>query len=345
MPSYNDQIAEALDRALEEARRGQIRRFDATKQRMIILSDLHRGAQDRADDHRKSVRAFGAAMAYYYELGYHLVMLGDCEELWEERPKTVLRKYAYTLGLEAPFNKAERYMRVWGNHDDYWESERAVRRHLVPILGEITVHSALLYDLYDGEDRLGRMFMVHGHQGTAGSDRFGWLSRLVVRYAWRPFQRVTGRTLNTPATNWDLRYPHNKAMHAWATSQPGMILIAGHTHRPVHMGKDHLYITQLEIKKVRQETPLDIDRLALLKAKAEWIKAQSLEAPSQERPEYKPTPTYFNTGGCCYPDGDITGIDISAGSISLIRWPSPDGEPAPHVLETAKLKKVFASAS
>jgi hypothetical protein len=31
-------------------------------------------------------------------------------------------------------------------------------------------------------------------------------------------------------------------------------------------------------------------------------------------------PTYFNTGCCCFDDGDITGIEIADGFIRLIKW-------------------------
>ena len=30
--------------------------------------------------------------------------------------------------------------------------------------------------------------------------------------------------------------------------------------------------------------------------------------------------TYFNSGCCCFDDGDITGIEIEAGMIRLIKW-------------------------
>jgi hypothetical protein len=32
--------------------------------------------------------------------------------------------------------------------------------------------------------------------------------------------------------------------------------------------------------------------------------------------------TYFNTGCCCFSDGDITGIEIEGGKIRLIKWKS-----------------------
>ena len=54
-------------------------------------------------------------------------------------------------------------------------------------------------------------------------------------------------------------------------------------------------------------------------------------------------PCYFNSGCCCFLDGDITGIEIADGEIRLIRWPDDEGRPKPRVLESAKLKDVFAA--
>ena len=31
-------------------------------------------------------------------------------------------------------------------------------------------------------------------------------------------------------------------------------------------------------------------------------------------------PSYFNTGCCCFSDGDITGIEIAGGNIRLVKW-------------------------
>ena len=31
-------------------------------------------------------------------------------------------------------------------------------------------------------------------------------------------------------------------------------------------------------------------------------------------------PSYFNTGCCCYNDGNITGIEIANNKIQLVKW-------------------------
>jgi hypothetical protein len=44
-------------------------------------------------------------------------------------------------------------------------------------------------------------------------------------------------------------------------------------------------------------------------------------------------PSYFNTGCCCFNDGDITGIEISDGHIRLIKWYDEEQLPLKKVLE------------
>jgi hypothetical protein len=48
-------------------------------------------------------------------------------------------------------------------------------------------------------------------------------------------------------------------------------------------------------------------------------------------------PTYFNSGCCCYSDGDITGIEIADEKIRLIRWNSKTGR---EILEETSFVKL-----
>ena len=114
-------------RAVRERAEGLRVTLDVSGDRYVFLSDLHRGARNGADDFRRAERAFDAALAYYNRLGYTLVLIGDVEELWEERPAAVLKAYPRSYALEAPFHRAGRYLRIWGNHDDEWQYPARVR--------------------------------------------------------------------------------------------------------------------------------------------------------------------------------------------------------------------------
>jgi hypothetical protein len=43
-------------------------------------------------------------------------------------------------------------------------------------------------------------------------------------------------------------------------------------------------------------------------------------------------PTYFNTGCCCFPDRDVTGLEIADGNVTLVRWLNDAGEARPKQL-------------
>ncbi len=355
MDKYQTSVDGALTAALERARSQEqkegVRKLDITKDKFIILSDLHKGARNGADDFWVCERAYNAALAYYFHKGYTLVSLGDVEELWEERPPAVLRAYERTLFLESEFHREGRLIRVWGNHDDNWRYPAEVTKHLGNLFGgdPLKVREHLLLQVVKGEKLLGSMLLLHGHQGTLLSDKFAGLSRIVVRYLWRPFQRLTNISLNTPAKDWQLRQGHNLALYQWSERQDKLVLVAGHTHRPVFRSRSHeaklreLLEDAKEKLKTKGDDPVLLRKSGKWAAKLEWIRSQQRQVPRVANPVELQKPSYFNTGCCCFTDGDITGIEIAGGRIALIRWPNEDDLPLPLKLDKADLEKeVFA---
>jgi hypothetical protein len=51
-------------------------------------------------------------------------------------------------------------------------------------------------------------------------------------------------------------------------------------------------------------------------------------------------PSYFNSGCCCYNDGDITGIEIAGEKISLIKWHWENNSSQRSVLEEKELSEL-----
>jgi hypothetical protein len=51
-------------------------------------------------------------------------------------------------------------------------------------------------------------------------------------------------------------------------------------------------------------------------------------------------PTYFNSGCCCFIDGDISGIEIAGGSIRLIKWKNLEGISKRIILEERSLAEL-----
>lgn len=351
---YIQQISEALDQTWLQVKAQEDKdpppMLDLKRDRYIIFSDLHRGARNGADDFRLAERAYNAALAYYYELGHHLIVLGDCEELWEERPSTVIKMYRHSLELEARFHQEGRYMRFWGNHDDDWRRPNTVNKHLSEIFGRLKVWEARRLKIMDEGQQLGWLFLAHGHQGTLASDKAAPLSRLVVRYFWRNWQRITKKSLNVlPSDDWQARDLHNKALYSWAEQQPKQLLIAGHTHRPVFASETHpaqLIESMDKLRAKLTETPNDADllrQLAELAAELEWVRAQNNQPSGNEGEGMQARkPCYFNSGCCCFVDGNITGIELADGEIRLIRMPNYERKPLPRILVRANLKAVLA---
>jgi hypothetical protein len=347
---YYANVGDALDKTLrEEEQAGDATPLDIRKARIIIFSDHHKGARNGADDFLACERAYNAALAYYYRMGYTLYALGDVEELWEERPPTVLKTYRRSLDLEARFHRDGRYQRFFGNHDDIWQFEDAVKNHLDPIFGgePLKVRESLLFQLMDGDRPLCKLFLVHGHQGTLDSEKFADFSRIIVRHVWRPIQRFFNLRTNTPAEDWELRRGHNNALYQWSEKQKNLVMIAGHTHRPVFKSLTHA--AQIEKEIAAKTAELETDRgneklqenLSELEAELEWVMAQQKQASGVEESNLQVKPSYFNTGCCSFLDGDITGLEILGGQIHLVRWPNEDGEPKRDVLESESLVTVF----
>lgn len=350
-------VATALDAAFmsaqaDEKKDGEMM-LDINNAKLVIFSDHHKGNRDGADDFRVCERAYNAALAYYYRLGYTLVVLGDVEELWEERPKTVLNAYPHTLELEGKFHKDGRYLRFWGNHDDDWSHSGLVQKLLVPALGggSLNVRETLILHFRDGEDEVGKIFLTHGHQGTLESDRIAPISKFFVRHVWRPIQRVIKYSLNTPAKDFQLRHAHDSAMYFWSEAQEKTVLIAGHTHRPVFKSETHEAVIRKSLQEAEKGLEKDPGNLKLrqqtadLAAELEWILAQNMQSPADLEVIELKKPSYFNTGCCAFSDGDITGLEISDGKIRLVRWPDDEDMPQPKVLAgcESNLTDVFAA--
>jgi hypothetical protein len=349
-PGYQRQVDRRLNETVERISDQAALTLDAATAKWVIFSDMHKGARNAADDFRDCEKAYNAALAWYLRMGYTLVVLGDVEELWKERVGPVLRSYGRTLEIEAKFQRTGRYIRFWGNHDDLWGHPGAVKRLLGPIFGEeLQVREAAFVNVVEGGQPLGRLFLVHGHQGTLDADpeRIGWIARAFVRFVWRPLQRIFKFSLNTPAKDFLLRHKHSVAMYRWALSQPRLALVAGHTHQPVFRSRS--LEQQVEAELAGAQARLDAnpgdakltDAVAALEARLEWVRASRVGNTGAAAPVVMDKPCYFNTGCCCFTDGDVTALEIADGAFRLVRWPDDEGNPSRHELASETVRNVF----
>lgn len=329
-------IFEKLDLAYSKA---QTFALHAASERLIILSDQHKGARDGADDFQRSERSYNAALTYYNHLRYRLVVLGDAEELWENSFEEVASQYPAALALEAAFHADGRYLRVFGNHDIAWsETELFQEKMAAHGVGNVAPVEAVKLRLLAADDRqIGELFLVHGHQGSPDSDLHARRSRFLVRHGWRRLQRRLNRPWNTPSVDWGLRGAHAEDMADWAAKRK-RVLIAGHTHLPVFFESEKRPVAEPHDVITSADAPPEHAE-ALRLARRAWAEAEQVRL-SKQRPVDLNLPCYFNTGCCSFGDGDITGIEISDGEIRLVRWPC-EPQVAEERLAGLSLKEVF----
>lgn len=303
--------------------------------RIVVFSDHHRGDLSGADDFLPCRATYHAALEELLDDGFELVLLGDVEELWEAEPRQVVENYGETLALEREFARRGRLWRVFGNHDDAWSHPDLVRRHLGDYLaddsGSFGVFEALSIDVMEGSQPRGEIFLTHGHQGTLDSDILAGLSRVAVRWLWRPLQRLFGIGYSTPSNDFRLRLRHELAMHAWAARQPGLLLVTGHTHHPVFGSQSHESQLAGEVETLEHRLRRVADGLReaiagdLERKRRQLAHLLAQSAGRMIRWPDDVVPSYFNSGCCSFADGDVTAIEIAAGRIRLVKWTARNG--------------------
>ena len=299
--------------------------------KFIILSDQHKGARDGADIFAKAAKNYLAALAYYYQEHFFYINLGDSEELWENIFVTVEHHNKATFQMEAKFLSRKAFIKIFGNHDLYWDNDPLAATNLKKIYGQaVPIYEGVVLKTAIDNKKLD-IYMTHGHQGDMQSDG-NWFSKWFVSDIWAPFQAYLMINPNTPANNDQLKTDHNRIMYQWSSKQKNTLLITGHTHQPVFKSLTHLEMLyeQLDLAKNKKDKQGADDLQQQIK---------KLENKGHRPPEFKGyLDTYFNTGCCCFDDGDITGIEIQNNCIRLIKWQYNAGKESERVvLEESKL--------
>jgi predicted phosphodiesterase len=280
--------------------------IDASKDRFIIFSDQHKGNRDYADDFTHNEFNYLKALEYYRQQKFSFINLGDSEELLKYNAEELLPKNEKAFAAEAAF-QPNNYYKTFGNHDilwkNKWDAERLLKKYFT-----------LPLPVYEGiilkaviNDTLLTIFCTHGHQGDKMSDNNAF-STWVVAHIWAPVQRYLRININAPSKDFSLRNKHNKIMYEWSSNRKNTLLITGHTHKPVFASGKYSNHPSNNIEKDAVE---------------------------------KLRPSYFNTGCCCFNDGDITGIEIEGGYIRLIKWQNKNHIAVRKILEEIKLEDLL----
>ena len=284
----------------KKSSRGIVLDIDLSTDQFIIFSDQHKGNRDRSDDFVSNEANYIAALKYYHQECYHFINLGDAEELWKYKAHIVVPTYATALTAEANFQADNKYYRTFGNHDLLWKNKLDVMLHLSNYFNmPLPVYEGMVLRTIVNKTPL-QIFLTHGHQGDKMSDNNA-LSTWLVAHIWAPIQRFLQINVNTPSNDSYLRDKHNRLMYEWSSHKRTTLLVTGHTHKPV-------FASGRYTAEIAHTIPT-----------------------SDHNEELKPT--YFNSGCCCFNDGDITGIEVANGYIRLIKWTTKNNASERIILE------------
>jgi predicted phosphodiesterase len=319
----------------KSGKKGFVIPFDSQQTRFIILSDQHKGAKNGADDFQDSEGAYLAALDFYYQHDYHLISLGDSEELWENTLLQVRKHNALSFEAEKKFARQHQFTKIFGNHDLDWEIDPLAPRLLEEIYSmPVIALEGIILQTTIAQNQL-NILCTHGHQGDRQSDG-NWFSKFFISKIWAPLQAYLRINPNTPAYDHTLKSLHNRIMYEWSSLQNNLMLITGHTHQPVFES-----LTHLERLHRKQQQALYDQNPTWAKAIEDEIQWRRVEDNSLSPDYMKMRPSYFNSGCCCFADGDITGIEIAEGFIRLIKWKKN----VRQILEETALEKILEKLS
>lgn len=348
-------IFEALSNLFKEikehsGKKGLIIPFEQHAGKFIIFSDQHKGRRNGADDFKQAEPNYLSALEYYNNNDFCFINLGDSEELWENRMWQVKKKNKATFEAEKKFIERNNHIKIYGNHDLYWDVSPFAAMHLKDMYGgKVKVYEGVVLQCAVGSMQSANrqkdgpltidyspltIFLTHGHQGDAQSDG-NKFSKFFVAWIWAPLQSLLRINPNTPAYNAEKKTLHNHIMYEWSSHQKNMLLITGHTHQPVFKSLTHLEKLYKEFQlaeKEKNEKQLTV-LMDEIKKKEKEFTAVSVDYMNMK-------PSYFNTGCCCFSDGDITGIEIADGCIRLIKWTMKENKSERQVLEETALEKL-----
>jgi UDP-2,3-diacylglucosamine pyrophosphatase LpxH len=298
--------------------------------RYVFFSDHHKGDASPADDFKKNTQLYTSALEFYKKEGYSLIVLGDNEEIWENRYEHILIHYRKIIQQEiemAPGTRDKKKIRIWGNHDKELTLRRFKKRSQKwkdNILKNVEHREGVCL----GED----IFLIHGHQGRFFEDQAWTMSRLAVQFIWKTVQKLLHIGLDGPAENFRIRDDLELNYYRWAKKNR-VLLICGHTHRAIFGSRTHFDRLQMDIGRLikslgqatREEKKAIQKQILQKKDEVENILIQrSGKMPkSFEQSNTRPVPCYFNDGCCGYTNG-ITCIELDKNIMRLIKWQRQD---------------------
>lgn len=209
--------------------------------RYVLMSDCHRGVGNANDNFLKNEPLYLAALDYYFVRNFTYLELGDGDELWENRSFRKIKEMHTASFLRlADFYTQNRLYLLYGNHDMVKKNFSFSRKHMQTCRCCDTLEEKPLFpgiSFYSGvilQDPLGQkdIYLTHGHQADPFNSTFWLVSRFLVRYLWKPLEKLGIPDPTSAAKNHTKKKESEKILSNWA-KEHGNLLITGHTHHPM----------------------------------------------------------------------------------------------------------------
>jgi len=207
--------------------------------KLVIMSDCHRGRGDNFDNFIKNKKIYEAALHYYYKNNFTYIELGDGDEMWEVKDyKDIIEVHLDTFTLLKKFHDSNRLIMIYGNHDMIKKTPAVLEKYFYKyydektkqeksLLDNLIVYESLVlkYKKYD-------IFLIHGHQIDFLNSTLWHLSQFLVRYIWRTLEHILIKDPTSAAKNYQVTKSIEKKLEKWSNKN-NKIIIAGHTHRAI----------------------------------------------------------------------------------------------------------------
>lgn len=205
--------------------------------KIVIMSDLHRGAGDNFDNFLKNRNIYNAALINYLKNDFTYIELGDGDDMWEvDNCQEIVFEHLESFRLLKEFHKKKKLIMLYGNHDLIKRDPKVFKKCFYKyfnkdtssyedLLDDLDIHESLVLD-YGGKE----IFLFHGHQLDILNSSFWHLSRFLVSFVWKKLEHIGLKDPTKAAKN----YPPNhkvKKLSKWG-KENNLILISGHTHKP-----------------------------------------------------------------------------------------------------------------
>lgn len=144
-----DRVHKALSALYEDilerpGKRGQLINLE-NSHRIIIFSDQHKGDRSHLDDFAFSEQNYLAALSYYNAQNFLYCNLGDSEELWENMVRDVIKHNKENFEAEKRFLERNALIKLFGNHDLYWDNDPLAGFTLEKIFGKkINIYEGII---------------------------------------------------------------------------------------------------------------------------------------------------------------------------------------------------------